>query len=179
MNSPFSIIKQQLQSRILSNLLCFCRTGVKAWRYHKYYYDTSLVSDMYIMKEVFYVTASVPAKQFFNGSFTFSREHLTRFICQGQCVCFTTLVVAIHYNQRSVLDSRKVEEYVFWGKPLQVCCFKGVYLFLRTSCNNFCLKSAVLNAQKTLKAVPYLIVLIWQFHNGHYCSCLNFLEEHL
>ena len=33
---PFSIIKEQLQSRILSNLLCFCRTGIVVKRYHSY-----------------------------------------------------------------------------------------------------------------------------------------------
>ena len=36
MNYPFSITKEQLQSLILSNLLCFCRTGIVARRYHKY-----------------------------------------------------------------------------------------------------------------------------------------------
>ena len=31
-NDPFSIIKEQLQPRILVNLMCFCRTGIAARR---------------------------------------------------------------------------------------------------------------------------------------------------
>ena len=31
-NDPFSIIKEQLQPRILVNLMCFCRTGISARR---------------------------------------------------------------------------------------------------------------------------------------------------
>ena len=41
-----------------------------------------------------------------------------------------------------------VEQYVYLRKPLYPCSFKGAYLFCRTSCNNFCLKSTVLNPQK-------------------------------
>ena len=33
MNYPISITKEQLQSLILSNLLCFCRTGIVARKY--------------------------------------------------------------------------------------------------------------------------------------------------
>ena len=34
MNDPFSFIKEQLHSRIVSNLLCFCITRVAARRHH-------------------------------------------------------------------------------------------------------------------------------------------------
>ena len=36
LNDPFSITEEQLRPRILSNLLCFCRTWVIARRYHSY-----------------------------------------------------------------------------------------------------------------------------------------------
>ena len=35
-NTPFSIIKEQLQPGIISNLLCFCSTGIVKRRYHSY-----------------------------------------------------------------------------------------------------------------------------------------------
>ena len=49
---------------------------------------------------------------FFYDSVIISREHWKQSTCQGNCVYFTKLVAAIHYNKRSVVDSRKNEEYV-------------------------------------------------------------------
>ena len=59
-------------------------------------YDTSLVSGMYILNEVCYLTASIAAIHFFYGSVIISREHLKRSIYQGHCDYFTTLVATIH-----------------------------------------------------------------------------------
>ena len=42
---------QQLQSRILSSLFCFCRTGFVARRYHVASYDSSLDSGMHILND--------------------------------------------------------------------------------------------------------------------------------
>ena len=144
MNGLFSTIKEQLQPRDLSDLLCFCRPGIahRNWSGidHSSGIDqSSLVSGMYILKEVCYKTTSIPAIHFFSGSIIISREYLKRSICHGHCVYFTTVVAAIHYNKRSVVDSRKFESTFIWGKPLQPCSFKGAYLLHRTSCSNFCL----------------------------------------
>ena len=70
-------------------------------------YDTSLVSGMHILKEVCYMTTSFPAIHFFYDSVFISREHLRQSTCQGNCVYFTTLSATIHYNKRSLVDSRK------------------------------------------------------------------------
>ena len=47
-----------------------------------------------------------------------SWERLKRSICQGHCVYFTTLVATIHYNKQFVVDSRKIEKYVYLRKPI-------------------------------------------------------------
>ena len=94
------------------------------------------------------------------------------------------LAAAIRYNKRSVIDSRKIEENVYFRKIAVALLFKGAYLFHRTSCNTFCLKSMVLNEQRHLQSFQsFLInVLILQFHNSN-CSYsiskVNFLEEQL
>ena len=61
-------------------------------------YDTSLVPGMYLLNEVFYLTASIAAIHIFYGSIIISPEHLKRSICEGHCVYFTTLVVTIHIH---------------------------------------------------------------------------------
>ena len=52
-----------------------------------------MIPGMYILNEVCCLTASIAVMHFFYGSVIISREHLKRFICQGHCVYFTTLVV--------------------------------------------------------------------------------------
>ena len=47
-----------------------------------------------------------------------SREHLKWSVWQGKCVYFTTLVEAVYNNKRSVVDSRKFEEYVYLRKTI-------------------------------------------------------------
>ena len=148
MNYPFYIIKN-LQPLILSNLLCFCRTGIVERRYHNY--DTSLVSAIHILKEVCYMTTSFLAIHFFYDSVIISREGLKRPTCQGHRLYFTTLVVMIHYNKRSVFNSRKIVECIFFEENHCSPALLKVlsYLFHRTSCNNFCSKSIVLMNKST------------------------------
>ena len=86
-------------------------------------YDTSLVSDMDILKKVCSVTTSIPVIHVFYGSFIILRERLKRSKCPGDCVYFTTLVVTIHYNERSVPDLRKLESYVYLKKAIMALLF--------------------------------------------------------
>ena len=69
--------------------------------------NISLVSGMHVLKKVCYMTTSFTAIHFFYDSVFISREHLKKSTCQGNCVYFTTLFATIHYNKRSVVDSRK------------------------------------------------------------------------
>ena len=55
--------KRTMQPNILSNLLYFCRTRIVARRFIVTNYDT-LVSGMYILKEVCYLTTSIAAIHF-------------------------------------------------------------------------------------------------------------------
>ena len=68
---------------------------------------------MHILKEVCYMTTSFRAIHFFYDSVIFSRERLKRSTCQEHGVYFTTLIATIHYNKRSGVDSRKIEECLF------------------------------------------------------------------
>ena len=122
--------------------------------------NTFLVSGMHILKDVCYMTTSFPAIHFFYDGGIISREHLKQSTCQGNCVYFTTLFVTIHYNKWSVVDSKKS-----W----RVCLFEENHcrktiallkmpIFHRTSCNYFCLKSTVLNAQKHLQRSDSFLV---------------------
>ena len=81
-------------------------------------FDISLISGMHILKEVCYMMTSFPAIHFFYDRVIISREHLKWSICQGHCVYFTALAAVIHYNKRSVVDSRKFEGYVYLMKTI-------------------------------------------------------------
>ena len=59
---------------------CFCRTRAVVRSIIVTNYDTSLVSGMYILKEVFYFTTWIVAIHLFCGSLIISRQHLKRFI---------------------------------------------------------------------------------------------------
>ena len=67
-----------------------------------------------MLKEVCYSEPSIvaPPSHFFYGSIINSEGHLKRSTRQRHCVYLTTIVAAIHYNKRSVVDSRKREGYV-------------------------------------------------------------------
>ena len=66
---------------------------------------------MYILKEVCYLLTSIAAIQFFFRSVITSREHSKQSIFQEHY--FTTFVANILFNKRSVVDSRKLEGYVY------------------------------------------------------------------
>ena len=130
------IIKEQLLPHIVSNLLCFCRTGVVA---RKYNFDTSFISDMHIVREICYMMRSFPAIHFFYDRVIITRKHLKWFICQGNCVYFTTIAAAIHYNKRSVVDLRNVEGYVYLRKNIKAesVTTESLDNFLKGSKNGF------------------------------------------
>ena len=88
-----------------------------------FFNDTFLVLGMHILKEVCYMTTSFPAIHFFNDSVIVSRERLKQFICSRHCIYFTTLVATIHYDQRSVVDSKKFEEYALFRKNIVALLF--------------------------------------------------------
>ena len=95
----------------------------KTWRYHKYYL-WYLLSFRHVYIERSLLCDDINSNHtFFYDSIIFSWEYLTRFICQGQRACFTTLVVAIQFNQQSVFDSRKLEEYVYLRKAVPALHF--------------------------------------------------------
>ena len=62
---------------------------------------------MHILKEVCFMTTSFPGIHFFYDNLIIPREHLKKSTCQGNCAFFTALFANIHYNKRSVVDSRK------------------------------------------------------------------------
>ena len=85
-----------------------------------------------------------------------------------------TLFISQHMLQPSVITSglwlilEKLKGVFISAKTLWPCFFKGSHLFHRTSCNNFCLKSTVLNALKHLqRSYSFMVnVLIWQFYSS-------------
>ena len=103
---------------------------------------------MHILKEVCFMTTSFPAIHFFYDSVIISREHLKKSTCQGNRVYFTTLFATIHYNKRSVVDSRKS-----WR----------VYLFQENHCSPALLKVPICSTE--------LIAII--FFEQYYSTILN------
>ena len=103
---------------------------------------------MHILKEVCFMTTSFLAIQFFYDSVIISREHLKKSTCQGNRVYFTTLFATIHYNKRSVVDSRKS-----WR----------VYLFQENHCSPALLKVPICSTE--------LIAII--FFEQYYSTILN------
>ena len=71
-----------------------------------------------MLKEVCHMATSFPAIYFLYDSAIILREHLKQSICQGHCVYFTTLVVAIYYDKQTVFDSRKFERYFCLRKTM-------------------------------------------------------------
>ena len=103
---------------------------------------------MHILKEVCFMTTSFLAIQFFYDSVIISRKHLKKSTCQGNRVYFTTLFATIHYNKRSVVDSRKS-----WR----------VYLFQENHCSPALLKVPICSTE--------LIAII--FFEQYYSTILN------
>ena len=81
-------------------------------------------------------------------------------------VYFTALVATIYYNKRSVVDSKKIEEYVYFRKTI-VALLRDTYLFHRTSCNIFLKNRAVFKRLKAQTEIPYFHgEYVRQFHNS-------------
>ena len=79
-----------------------------------------------------------------------------------------TVFISQHFLESSIITSDlwliwgNLKGIFIWVKPLQPCCFKGVYLFHRTSCSNLCLKSIVLNARKHFQLSHLNMTISWQ-----------------
>ena len=108
------------------------------WFQARIYWKKSVLRRHHFQPSVFSMIVSL-----FHGS-TWSNPHVNETVL----VYFTILFAIVYYNKRSAIDSRKS-----W----RVCLFEenygspASYLFNRTSCNIFCLKGTVLNAQKHLQ----------------------------
>ena len=144
---PLFIIKEQLQPRIVSNLLCFCRTGIVARRYRNNF-DTSLISGMHILAKVCYMMTSFPAIHFFYNRVIISREHLKWY----------TVFISQHLLQPSIITSglwlirENMKGMFIWGKPLkpsESVTTESLFekrKFKKSNCEKY-----VLNAQKQLQ----------------------------
>ena len=121
-----------MQPSILSNFLCFCRTGIVSRWYHNNF-DTSFILGMHILEEICYMTTPFPSIHFFYESL-FQGSTWSDPSCQGHCVYFTTLVAAMHYglfeeNHRSslnllllnILTFKKKKKNGFHGNSLADC----------------------------------------------------------
>ena len=102
---------------------------------------------MHISKEVCYMTALFPV---IHSSlyFTWALEviHISGDLCLFHNTCN-------HPLQQAVCGwfEKKLKGTFIWAKSLYPCSFKDAYLFHRTSYNNFCLKSTLLNGQKHIQ----------------------------
>ena len=108
---------------------------------------------MHILKEVCFITTSFPAIHFFYDSVIISREHLKKSTCQENCVYFTILFATVHYNKRSVVDSRKSWRiYLFQENHCDLALLKvPIYPTELVAIYFFFLKSTAFNAQKHLQ----------------------------
>ena len=95
---------------------------------------------MHILKEVCYMTTS------FHYLYVVSLSHGNTW---SDSHVKYTVFISQHLLQPSIIKSglrlirEKLKDMFIWEKPLYQCSFKGAYLFHRTSCINFCLKSIV------------------------------------
>ena len=99
-----------------------------------------------------FMTTSFLAIYFFYDSVIILREHLKKSTCRGKCVYFTTLFATVHYNKRSVFDSRKSWRTCLFQKnycgpallkvPIYSTELVAIFFFL---------KSTAFNAQKHLQ----------------------------
>ena len=103
---------------------------------------------MHMLKEVCYMTVSFPVIHS-SHDFTWALEviHISRDLCLFHNTCCN------HPLQQEVCGwfEKKLKGTFIWGKSLNPCSFKDAYLFHRTSSNNFCLKSPLLNGQKHIQ----------------------------
>ena len=83
---------------------------------------------MHILKEVGYMT-SFSAIHFFYDSVIILWEYLKQSTCQRNCVYYTTLIATVHFNKRSVVNSRKIEDYVHLRKSIVALLFLKVPIY--------------------------------------------------
>ena len=117
--------------------------------------------------EGLYMTASFPAIYFFYDGVITSHEHMKRFTCQGLYIYFTTLVAAIHYNKRAVIDSIKFEGYVCWKKNHRSSVFLKGRIYSTTLVAVICVWKVLCEMHES--TFPFFHFLIWPFHNSN-CS---------
>ena len=75
---------------------------------------------MYILKVV---KSYVAATHCFYGSDIILPEHLKQSMSQRYCVYFAKIVVAINYRQRCMVNSRKIEGFVYLKKAIVALLF--------------------------------------------------------
>ena len=108
LNDPFSITEEQLRPRILSNLLCFCRTWVIARRYHSY-------SLCYLLD---FRNVYIAAIHFFCGSVIIHRSFWSDPYVKD------TVIFSQHFLQPSITTSvlwliwENLKSMFIWEKPL-------------------------------------------------------------
>ena len=100
LNDPFFLYKRTIAATHSFRFTVFAEQELKQGDIIVTNYNTSLVSEVYILKEVCYLTTLRAAIHFFCSSVIISREHLKRSICHGQRVFFTIHVATIQYNKR-------------------------------------------------------------------------------
>ena len=116
---PLFIIKEQLQPRILSNLLCFYRIGIAARRYHKYHKWYILgFRHAYIERRLlcYDIISSHP--------FFLWLESLFHGSAWGNPYVKDTVFISQHLLQPSIMTSslwlirENLKGMFIWGKPL-------------------------------------------------------------
>ena len=119
-NKPFLSQKGNCSHASFSNLLCLCRTGIVVERCDKNNYDTSLFSGMYILKEVYYMTTSIPAIHFF---MVVSLFHGSTWV---DPYVKDTVFISQHLLQPSIIRSglwlirENLKGMIVWWKPLKI-----------------------------------------------------------
>ena len=142
-----------MQPRIFLNLLFFRTGGAIAGKYHNYQLQ-HLLGFRHVYNErkpvIWQYQLQPPIFSMLLSLFHWSTWSDP--LCQGHCIYFTTLIALIHYNKRSVDDSRKLEGYcIYLRKAI-------VVLLLRTNCSNFCWKCTVLSTQKHFRRMWYVLM---------------------
>ena len=119
-NKPFLSQKGNCSHAAFSNLLCLCRTGIVVKRCDKNNYDTSLFSGMYILKEVYYMTTSIPAIHFF---MVVSLFHGSTWV---DPYVKDTVFISQHLLQPFIIRSglwlirENLKGMIVWWKPLKI-----------------------------------------------------------
>ena len=111
LNDSFSITEEQLRSRILSNLLCFCRTRVIARRYHSYSLYLLDLRNVYIAAIHFFCGSVIIHRSFWSVPYVKTLWFYHNTFCNHPL------------QQVFVVDLRKFKEYVYLGKAIVALLF--------------------------------------------------------